>query len=66
MTEIVVLKNFSNNKSLGNEVLTKQFYEDFWSELKEPFMNSVRQTKISKKLITSQRQAVTKLIEKKD
>ena len=29
-------------------------------------MNSISQTKISKKLITSQRQAVIKLIEKKD
>ena len=29
-------------------------------------MNSISQTKISKKFITSQRQAVIKLIEKKD
>ena len=60
------LKNFSNNKLPGNHSLTKECYEAFWSELKEPFMNSISQTKISKKLITSQRQAVIKLIEKKD
>ena len=35
----------------------------FWRELKEPFMNPVSETKISKKFITSQRQAVIKLIE---
>ena len=50
----------------GNDGLTIQFYETFWSELKEPFINSITQTKISKKLITSQKQAVIKLIEKKD
>ena len=37
-----------------------------WSRLKEPFMNSISQTKISKKLVTSQRQAVIKLTGKKD
>ena len=55
---IDALKSFSNNKLLGNESLTKEFYEAFLVELKKPFMNSVSQTKISKKLITSQRQAV--------
>ena len=41
------------------------FLETFQNELKEPFMNSISQTKISKQLVTSQRQALTKLIEKK-
>ena len=59
-------KSFSNNKSPGNDRLTKEFYEAFWSELKELFMNSISQTKISKKIITSKRQTVIKLIEKKD
>ena len=54
-------KSFSNNKSPGNDRLTKEFYEAFWSELKELLMNSISQTKISKNLITSQRQAVIKL-----
>ena len=61
------LKSFSNNKKPGNDGLTKEFYEAIWSELKEAFMNSTNHTKISKKLITSQRKAVIKLIvEKKD
>ena len=63
---IGALKSFNNNKSPGNDGLSKEFYEAFWCELNEPFINSISQTKISKELITSQRQDVIKLIEKKD
>ena len=49
-----------------NDGLTKEFKEIIWNELREPFMNSITQTKISKKVITLQRQPVIKLIEKKD
>ena len=63
---IDALKSFSNTKSPGNDGLTKEFYEALWSELKEPFRNSISQTKISKKIIISQRQAVIKLMEKED
>ena len=45
--------------------LTKEFYETFWDDLKLLFKKVIDQTKISKKLLTSQRQAVIKLIEKK-
>ena len=58
---IDALEIFSNNKSPGNDGLTKEFYEAFWNELKELFMNSDSQNKISKKLITSQGQTVIKL-----
>ena len=53
-------------KTAGNDGLTKDFYETFWEELKQPFMNSLNQAKVSKKLVTSQRQAVIKLLEKKE
>ena len=63
---ILGLKSFSNNKSRGNDGLTKESFETFWEVLKHPFMNSLNQAKMSKKLVTSQRQAVIKLLEKKD
>ena len=46
---IDALKGFSNNKSIGNDYLTKEFYEATLSELKEPFINSISQTKSNKK-----------------
>ena len=63
---IDALKSFSNNKLPGNDGLTKEFYETFCKLLKQPFKNSISQTKTRKKLITSQRQAIVKTIEKKD
>ena len=51
--EIVAMESFSNNKSLGNEGLTKEFYETFWEELKQSFINSLNQAKVSKKLVNS-------------
>ena len=46
--------------------LTKEFYEHFWDDLKFYFINSLKQSKIAGNLYISQRQAVIKLIEKKD
>ena len=63
---ILAMKSFSNNKSPGNDGLTKDFDETFWEELKQPFINSLNQGKLSTRLVTSQRQAVKKLLEKKD
>ena len=63
---IDALKSFGNNALPGNDGLTKEFYSTFWNELKELFMNSISQTKVSTKLITLQRQTVIKLTEKKD
>ena len=55
-----------NNKTPGNNGLTKEFYETFWDELKTPLMESVNQAFRTKILSISLRQAVIKLIEKKD
>ena len=60
------LKSMQNNKYPGNDGLTKEFYETFWNEIKNPFMNSVMEAREKKKLSTSQPQAVIKLIEKKE
>ena len=55
-----------NNKSPGNDRLTKEFYKMFWNEIKHPFMNSIMEARETKKLITAQHQAKIKLIEKKE
>ena len=33
-----------NDKSPGNDELTSKFYETFWNELKEIFVDSVSET----------------------
>ena len=59
------LKSMQSDKYPGNDGLTKEFYETFWSELKETFVDSVSDAKEKEILSTSQRQAIIKLIEKK-
>ena len=53
-------------KAPGNEELTKEFYNCFWEELKEPFITSIRATKSKIVFILSQKQAVIRLVQKKD
>ena len=47
-----------NNKTVGNDGLTKQFYESFWDELKILLMESVNRAFHTKTLSILQRQAV--------
>ena len=54
------------SKSPWHDGLTKEFYEHFWDNLKFYFINSLKQSKIEGNLSISQRQAVIKLIAKKD
>ena len=54
-----------NDKSPGNDRLTKEFYETFWNNLKEIFVNYVSETKEKSHLSTSQSQAIITLIETK-
>ena len=60
---LFTLKSMQNNKIPGNDGLTKEFYETFWNEIK---MKSLKHAKEKGQLSISQRQAVIKLIEKKD
>ena len=60
------MKSMKNNKTPGNDGLTKEFYETFWDELKTPLMESVNQAFHTEILSISQRQAIIKLIAKND
>ena len=60
------MKIMKNNKTRSNDGLTKEFYVTLWDELNTPLMESVNQAFHTKTLSISQRQAVIKLIEKKD
>ena len=55
-----------NNESPGNDRLTKEFFKTFWEEIKIHLCNSIRKSYQNGELSTTQRQAVIKLIEKKD
>ena len=55
-----------NDKTPGNDGLTKEFYKTFWNELKTPLMTSINQAFHTKIWSISQRQAVINLIETED
>ena len=59
------LKNISNNKSPGNDGLTKEFYEALWEDLRKPLCASITKAFHRGELSHSQKQAVIKLTEKK-
>ena len=35
-----------NNKTSGKDGLSKEFYETFWEDIKDVFINSLKQVKI--------------------
>ena len=60
------MKSMKNDKSPGSDGLTKEFYVTFWDDIRATFVSSLKQAKERKKLSISQREAIIKLIEKKD
>ena len=59
------LRAMENDKSPGNDGLTKEFYETFWTEIKNPLLNSITFARITNQVSISQYQAIIKLREKK-
>ena len=50
-----------NNKSPGNDGLTKEFYEVFWEDLLTPIISSFKSEFDKGELSNSQKQAVIKV-----
>lgn len=55
---------FQNNKSPDNDGFIQEFYQMFWRDFKDTFLNSLQESKLSKYLCTMQQQAIIKLISK--
>ena len=60
------VEGMQDGKSPGNDGLNTEFYKAFWVNIKQPFIASIVESKIKGCLSISQRQAIIKLIEKKD
>ena len=58
-------KSMENDKTRGNDRLSKEFYKVFWDDVIIPLLASINDF-IKEELSTSQKQAVIKLIGKKD
>ena len=58
------LNKMENNKTLGNDGLTKEIFETFWLEIKSPLLLSFKKGFLTEKLST-QKQTVLTLCEKK-
>ena len=59
------LKSIDNNKSPGNDGLSKEFYECFWDEVKKPFLASIHKAFLNQELSTSQKTGCDKNVGKK-
>ena len=63
---LIALQSMENNKSPGNDGLTKEFHITFWNEVKAPLLLAIEKAYLVKQLSASLKQAVIKSIEKKD
>ena len=62
----ISLDSMENNKSPGNDGLSREFYVKFWNDIGDILYDSFIAGYIKQELSTSQRQAIIKLLEKKD
>ena len=63
---LIALQSMESNKTPRNDGLTKEFYITLWNEIKAPLLLVTEKAYFVKHLSASQKQTVTKLIEKKD
>ena len=63
---LIALQTMENNISPGNDGLTKEFYVILWNDVKSPLLLAIEKAYPVKQLSASQKQAVIKLIKKKD
>ena len=52
------LKSMENDKTPGNDGLSKEFYEVFWDDVKIPLLALINDAFIKEELSTSQKQVV--------
>ena len=60
------MKSVKNDKTPGNDGWTKELYVTFWDKLKTTLMESIIQAFYTKILSIPGREALMKLVEKKD
>ena len=58
------LKSMENNKSPGNDGLSKECYEYVFNEIKNPFLASIQREFLNQELSSSQKQAAIRIFEK--
>ena len=58
------LSSMNNNKSPGNDGLSKEFYICFFEKLADPLIQALNQSFMEEEMSISQRQAVITLIER--
>ena len=60
------LSEMPDDRSPGNDGLSCEFYKLFWDEIKLPYKEAIMQGRVKREFSISQRQAIIRLIEKKD
>ena len=53
-----VSNSVENNKSPGNDGLSKEFYECFWDEIKNPILACIHEAFLNQELSSSQKQTL--------
>ena len=62
---LIALQSMKNNKSPGNDGLTKVFHITFWNEIKAPLLLAIEKAYLVKQLSASQKPVVIKLLDSK-